>query len=97
MPREHGLGRGERVERIEIELGAEQLPHGRADLRVERIDVDASVRLRDPNLATSDRSPECVVLPQVRRIASPAAKPHRGQLEVVRLGEAQEGQLESII
>jgi hypothetical protein len=95
--REDRLCRGEGVERIEVELRAEQLPHGRADLSVERIDVDASVRRRDPNLTTSDRTPECIVLPQVRRITSPAPKPRRGQIEVVRLWEAKEGQLESII
>ena len=85
-----GLGPGEGVERVEIELGAEQLPHSRAGLDVERVHVDAPVGAGDPDLTTVDRAPERCVLPEVRRVASPVAKTGRRELEVVRVGNAQE-------
>jgi hypothetical protein len=87
---EHRVGRGERVERVELELRAEQLADDRARLVVQQFDVDAAGSSSDADLAPAHGPPQRSVLPHVRGVAAPRAVARRRKLEVVRLGEAQQ-------
>jgi len=60
----------ERVERIEVELGAEQPPHDDFGALVERLDVDAAGRLGDPDLAAVHDAVQPAFVPEVREIAA---------------------------
>src|SRR5262245_2229830 len=88
--RQHGLGRGERVERIEVELGAEQLAHHGLDARVERLDVDASVGPGDPHLLSVDDPVQPVLLPEVREVGPEGAVAGGRELEGVRIWKLEQ-------
>ena len=62
--REHLVARRPRVERLEVEREPEQRPDDRLRLGVERLDVDAAGRRRDPHLAPADGAVQSPVLPQ---------------------------------
>ena len=86
---EHGLAGGERVELVEVELGPQELADDRLDLRVERLDVDASGGFGDPNFASSDDPVQPALVPEVREVR--AERPVAGgrELECVRLWKAE--------
>src|SRR5262249_48842744 len=67
-PCEHGLGRGERGEGIEIELEPEELADDGLGVVVERLDVDVAVGGFDPHLAAADDGVQRAVLPEVGEI-----------------------------
>src|SRR5262245_16283793 len=87
--RQHRLGRGERVKRIEVELGAEELAHDGLDIGVERLDVDASVGPRDPHLLTADDPVQPALVPEVREVGPEGTGAGGRELEGVRLGEIE--------
>ena len=89
--REHRLGRSKSVERVEIELGAEQLANDAADLVVEGLDRHTAVRRPDADGDAVHGPPQRPVLPEVRQVLPPVPVTGGRQLEVVRLGELQHG------
>ena len=71
---EHRLARRPGAERLELELGAEQLQHDRPRLVVERLDVDPARRRLDPHLAPADDAVQAAVVPEVREVGPNARK-----------------------
>ena len=57
---------------------------------VERLDVDPARRRGDPHLASADHAVERAVVPEVRQVRPEHAEPLGRELEVVRLGQAQQ-------
>ena len=74
-----------RREGDEVELEAEQLADDRLRLGIERLDVDAAVRRRDPQLPPADGAIERAVLPDRGPVEPEGAKPRGRQLEGERL------------
>src|SRR5581483_7673 len=88
--REQLVACGPGRERDEVEVEAEQPADDELRLRVERVDVDAAVRRRDPHLASADRAVERAVLPEARAVEPEGAEARRRQLERERLRGAQQ-------
>src|SRR5207253_5918228 len=81
----------ELVEGVEVELESEQLPYGRLDRVVERLDAHTAVRGLDPNLSARDHAVEAPVLPDVGAIDAPECEAVERPLEVVRLRHCDDG------
>ena len=88
--RQDRLGCGEGVERVEVELGAEQPPHDRRDLGIERLDVDSAGRIGDPHLPSVDDPVQAAVVPEVREVGAERAVAGGRKLEGVGLGKLEE-------
>ena len=88
---EHGLGRRERGEGVEVELQSEELADDRLRLRVERLDVDTAVRRLDANLSAVDDAVQSAFAPEVREVRPEGAIALGRELEVVRLRDGQQG------
>ena len=89
-PREHRLGRGERVERIEVELGAEEP----GDLACDEL-VPGSIRAPPGAASIGDLPPvehavEPAVLVQVGRVGAEGAETLGRQLPAEGLGDRDE-------
>ena len=88
--RQDRLSCGERVERVEVELGAEQPPHDRRDLGIERLHVDSAGRLGDPDLPSVDDPVQAPFVPEVGEVGAEGAIAGCRKLEGVGLRELEE-------
>src|SRR5207245_11278071 len=88
--REDRIAVREGVERLEIELETEQLAHDGLDHVVERLDLHAAVRRRDPDLPPGDDAVKPSVVKDVRTIDAPEREAVERAREVVRLRYADE-------
>ena len=88
--RQDRLGCGEGVERVEVELGAEQPPHDRRDLGIERLDVDSAGRLGDPHLPAVDDPVQAPFVPEVGEVGAERAVAGCRKLEGIGLRELEE-------
>ena len=84
------LGGGEGVERIEVELGAEEPAHDGLDAGVERLNVDTAGRFGDPHLPALDDPVQPAFVPEVREVCAEGAVARGRELEGVGLGKLEE-------
>src|SRR5690242_8686371 len=82
---EHLLALRECVERLQIEVEADQLAHDRLDLVVERLGVHPAGRVGDTYLASGDDAVEAAVVPDVRAVDAPECEAVERGVEVVGL------------
>ena len=87
---QHGVAFRPLVERVELELRADELPDYRPRLRVERLDAHSARRRRDPHLALADHAVQSSVDPEVREVRPEGSEPLGRELEVERLRQAQQ-------
>jgi hypothetical protein len=72
------------VERLKVELQAQQLPDDRFDRLVERLDLHPASSRRDSHLAPVDDAVQAAVVPDVRAVDAPEREAVERELEVVR-------------
>src|SRR5207245_7638558 len=85
--------RGELAERVQVELEPEELLDDRADAVVEGFDEHTAGRGLEADLASPDHSVHAALAPEVRAVGAEGAKALGRELEVVRVGEAEERQV----
>ena len=84
-----GSSRANGREPLQVELGAEQLPHDRLGLHVVGIDAHAARRCLDPRLAAADDVVQATFAPEVRPVGAEAdGAPSTGQSRTVAGVEA---------
>ena len=89
-PRQNGVVLRPRVERVELKLGAEQLPDDVSRRLVQRLDLDTAGSSLDPHLAPADDAVQPALVPEVRAVGPEGAKALGRELEVVRLGKGEQ-------
>ena len=87
---QHRVAARPRVERLQVELGAEQLANDRPSLCVEWLDPHAAAGRLDPHLPPADHSVQRAVGPEVGEVGPEGAEALGRELEVEWLGKAEQ-------